>query len=427
MNLAEFQRLCDRLNPSCRHALEAAVYLCRERTHYEVTIDHFLAKLLEDPNSDIGLVARAYEIELGAWLADIQQSVDRLKTGNTGGVHWTEDLIQLVERAWMVASVNFGFAQIRSGTILLALLALHSESAASYVEIGGEVHKQALATLAKHDLQTELPDLIVASSEGKADAAVPAPTSGPTGEALAKFAVSLNELAREGKLDRAVGRDAEIRQTVDILCRRRKNNAILVGEPGVGKTAIAEGLARRIVEGDVPSVLAEMEIVSLDLGQLQAGAGVKGEFENRLKQIINDVTNSDTPIILFIDEAHLLIGAGSAAGGSDAANLLKPALARGQLRSIAATTWAEYKKYFEKDAALQDRFELVKIEEPEESLATTMLPAPRMPTRTIMVCGFWMRVWKLLSVSPTVISPDDNCRGRRSICWILPPPASGLG
>ncbi len=375
MNLTEFQRLCERLNPYCRHALEAAIYMSRERTHFEVTIDHFFCKLLDDPNCDIALIARAYGVDLGTWSADISESVDRFKAGNSGGIHWTEDLILVVERSWIIASVHYNFPQIRSGAILSALLALRNESATFYASAtGGEAHNLALEAIARNDLEKDLPELIKGSSEGKAEeVGAPVPAARPGGAALQKFTVNLNELAREGQLDRALGRDSEIRQVVDILCRRRKNNAILVGEPGVGKTAIAEGLARRIVEGDVPDVLTDTEILSLDLGLLQAGAGVKGEFENRLKQIIQEVTTSAKPVVLFIDEAHLLIGAGNQPGGSDAANLLKPALARGQLRTIAASTWAEYKKYFEKDAALQDRFELVKIEEPDEALAATML------------------------------------------------------
>jgi len=376
MNLSDFQKLCDRLNPYCRHALEAAVYLCRERTHFTVTVDHFIAKLLEDPNCDIGLIARVYGVDVGEWTAAVQQSLDQQKSGNTGGVHWSQEVLQLVERGWMIASTHFGFAQVRSGTILLALLALREDSLSfrdSTATIAGSGEEAALTLIKRTELEENLEAFLKGSSEGAPGAAEHASAPKGTGETLARFTINLNEQARAGKLDRALGRDVEIRQVIDILCRRRKNNAILVGEPGVGKTAIAEGLALRIVANDVPDVLADVELLTLDLGLLQAGAGVKGEFENRLKQIIKEVADAPKPIVLFIDEAHLLIGAGAQAGSGDAANLLKPALARGALRSIAATTWAEYKKYFEKDAALSDRFEVVKIDEPSEELAAIML------------------------------------------------------
>ena len=376
MNLQDFQRLCDRLNPYCRHALEAAVLLCRERTHFEITLEHLFTKLLDDPNGDIGLIARACGIDLGEWSGSVSAAVDRLKSGNTGGVHWTEDVIRLIERAWLLSSAHYGFQAIRSGTLLVALAAILEEGGGMLsAEVQEPSWLRSVSVISKRNVRDELPSLIKGSSEGSAEAG-PAVSSAPRGggaSALERFTVNLNELARQGKLDRALGRDSELRRVVDILCRRRKNNAILVGEPGVGKTAVVEGLARRIVEGDVPSVLAESEILSLDLGLLQAGAGVKGEFENRIKQIIEGVANHPKAVVLFIDEAHLLIGAGNQAGGGDAANLLKPALARGQLRSIAATTWTEYKKYFEKDAALQDRFEVVKVEEPDEALAAVML------------------------------------------------------
>ncbi len=376
MRLSDFQKLCDRLSPYCRHALEAAVLYTRERTHYEVGIEHFLSKLLEDPNCDLGLICRGYGVNQGDWLAEVARALDRIKSGSTSGVHWTEDVIKLVERAWMFASTVYSVSTIRSGFILLALLAMAEEGVLSGTGSGGlAAESGALASLAKHNLRDDLRRLVEGSSEGSFDApsAAVAPTAPASAGALERFTVNLNELARTGKLDRAIGRDKELRQLLDILSRRRKNNAILVGEPGVGKTAVVEGLALRIIEGDVPVFLRDTDVLSLDLGLLQAGAGVKGEFETRIKQVLTGVKSYGKPVILFIDEAHLLIGAGNQAGGGDAANLLKPALARGELRSIAATTWAEYKKYIEKDAALQDRFELIKIDEPEESRATDML------------------------------------------------------
>jgi len=375
VELSVFHKLCERLNTYTRHALEVAVHLCRERGHYDVTVDHFLFKLLDDPNCDIGLIARACDIDPGQWQAEIRQRVDALRTGASGEVHWTEDVLLVTERAWRLSSVDLGYPEIRSASILLAISQLRAELAISFgTGLDESALNERMLAFTQGDFESQLSRMIEGSIEGRPAPSAPQPSAGvQAGGALDRFAISLNELAREGRVDRVVGRDMEIRQVVDILARRRKNNAILVGEPGVGKTAIAEGLALRIVEGLVPSALADVEIRSLDLGLLQAGAGVKGEFENRLKKIIGEVTGSKTPIVLFIDEAHLLIGAGNQPGSGDAANLLKPALARGQLRTIAATTWAEYKKHIEKDPALQDRFEVVRIAAPDEELAATML------------------------------------------------------
>jgi type VI secretion system protein VasG len=276
--------------------------------------------------------------------------------------------MELFQEAWLLASVDLDENRVRSGALLLAMLKRPAQFASGrYVDL--------LAVIGKDALQSQFWTVVKGSVEKAAPAEGPAREGGPSGDrtALARFCVDFTAKASAGEIDPVFGRDREIRQMIDILARRRKNNPICVGEAGVGKTAVVEGLALRIVEGDVPELLRDVSIIGLDMGLLQAGAGMKGEFENRLKSVINEIKASPKPIILFIDEAHTLIGAGGAAGGSDAANLLKPALARGELRTVAATTWSEYKKYFEKDPALARRFQLVKLDEPSESTAVLIL------------------------------------------------------
>jgi type VI secretion system protein VasG len=341
-----------------------------------VDLEHFLIKLLEISDTDLQKILRHFEINETRLVSDLTRTMEGFKTGNARTPALSPRIPRMVQDAWLVASIDFQSPSIRSGHIILALMG--SDETARMLTTSSEAFKKiSVETLSEH-----LADLTAGSVEdadiGKAlkPGEMAAPRRAPAGAAaLAQYTINLTERARKGGIDPVLGRDFEIRQMVDILIRRRQNNPILTGEAGVGKTAVVEGFALRIVEGDVPPPLKNVAIHTLDLGLLQAGAGIKGEFENRLKSVINEVTASPIPIILFIDEAHTLIGAGGAAGAGDAANLLKPALARGELRTIAATTWSEYKKYFEKDAALARRFQVVKIEEPEEEKALVMMRA----------------------------------------------------
>ena len=369
----DLKALVGRLNSTCKRALETAAGICVSRTHYEVSVEHVLQALLEDPQGDVQLVLKHYGVEPGRVTKAVVAVIEGFKAGNAGRPVFSPILLDWFQLAYLLASIEHGQAEVRSGNLLEALIAKPSRLAA-------DDYPELLSGIGREDLKKSL-DTIVAGSSETAKRAVA--ESGPGGKAAApgtsedsglkKFCTNFTERAREGKLDPVFERDAEIRQIVDILARRRKNNPIAVGDPGVGKTALVEGLALRIAEGDVPKMLEGTELFGLDMGLLQAGASVKGEFEKRLKQVIEEVKSSPKPIIMFIDEAHTLIGAGGQAGGGDAANLLKPALARGELRTIAATTWSEYKKYFEKDPALARRFQLVKVDEPGDEDATTML------------------------------------------------------
>lgn len=369
----EPKSLIDKLNAYCREAMENATGLCVARSHYEVTVDHVMLKLVESPQADIHAILRRFEIEPARVIGALQHNVESLRSGNTGKPVFSPLLFEWMREGWMLGSLNLGEMSLRSGVLLLTL----AESPSRYL-VGGEILE--LGPVDADELRKEFHEITSASIETMlARAATPkgAPAregAAPTGEgALGRFCIDATARAKAGEIDPVFGRDREIRAMVDILARRRKNNPIVVGEPGVGKTAVVEGLALRIAQGDVPQVLCDVSLLVLDLGLLQAGAGVKGEFENRLKQVISEVKASAKPIILFIDEAHTLIGAGGQAGGSDAANLLKPALARGELRTIAATTWSEYKKYFEKDPALARRFQLVKLDEPSVQDTIVML------------------------------------------------------
>lgn len=375
MQIVEFRALVERLNPACRDALENAAGLCLNRTHYEITLEHLLVRLLDDPNGDIQLILRQAEIDPGRLQRALEQSLESFKTGNGARPQFSPLLPDLFSDAWMVASVDLFESSIRSGALLAAFAARASFYAnTSYAALLDKLDKerviQLLGTIAPQSRETAL----AGAGPANASAAAPGARGGDShGSFLQRFCEDFTAKARAGKIDPVFGRDPEIRQMVDILARRRKNNPICVGDPGVGKTAVIEGLAVRIAEGDVPDLLQNVTILGLDMGALEAGAGVKGEFENRLRGVITEIKASPTPIILFIDEAHTLIGAGGATGSSDAANLLKPALARGELRTIAATTWSEYKKYFEKDAALARRFELVKLDEPSVEMAVQIL------------------------------------------------------
>ncbi|MGY0632843.1 type VI secretion system ATPase TssH [Luteimonas sp. A478] len=386
MNI-NLKTLIGKLNDRCRQAAERAASLCMARGNYEVDLEHLFLALLEQPQCDFSLIARRSGIPAGALEKDLAAEIAKFRNGNTRTPVFSPHLPTLFEHAWLLASLDSGTTRIRSGHLLLALLTQPDLSQLAY-----RGSKQ-FARIKREELKHNFSALTEGSQEsgqavGFADAAsgteggvegggaeVQQPGEGGLSKtpALDQFTTNLTQRARDGHIDPVIGRDPEIRQLVDILLRRRQNNPILTGEAGVGKTAVVEGLALRIAGQDVPQVLQGVELQVLDMGLLQAGASVKGEFENRLKGVIDEVKRSPHPIILFIDEAHTMIGAGGAAGQNDAANLLKPALARGELRTIAATTWAEYKKYFEKDAALARRFQVVKVEEPSEPLAAAML------------------------------------------------------
>ena len=357
--------LISRLNPYCTRALEGASGACVNRSHYEVSVEHMLLQLMEDAQSDIPLLLAHFEIDPALWVKQLQQELEGLKNGNPGKPVFSSSLLNLFEDAWIASSVHLGQSQIRSG----ALLAAFADNPLRY---GGDF-LDSLDKISMEAIVNEFDSLVTVSNEtttAPSGAGSPAPAGG---SALEKYTTNFTEKARNNEIDPVFGRDREIRQMIDILGRRRKNNPIAVGDAGVGKTAVIEGLALKVAEGDVPDIIKNVDIVELDLGALQAGASVKGEFESRLNGVISEIKASEKPIILFIDEAHTLIGAGGAAGTGDAANLLKPALARGELRTIAATTWSEYKKYFEKDPALARRFQLVKLDEPTVEATAVIL------------------------------------------------------
>jgi type VI secretion system protein VasG len=371
MAILDLAALIGRLDELCRRQFEAAAGLTLTRTHYNVEPEHILLKLIEAPRSDITLILQRAGADLGRIAAELQHSLDRLRHGNARAPSLSPSVIAWLREAWLAASLMGKATQIRSAHLLVALLGDEALSRA--------IRDSAPSLIAlRLDLSGDAEQLAPGSEEAPSHpdlAAVPAAGGENTADALARFCTDLTAQARAGRIDPILGRDAEIRQVVDILTRRRQNNPLLAGEPGVGKTAIAEGLALRIAQGEVPEALRPVRLLALDLGMLQAGAGVKGEFEGRLRDVIEAVKGAPQPVILFVDEAHTLIGAGGQAGQSDAANLLKPALARGELRCLAATTWAEYKKYFEKDAALARRFQVVKVEEPAQPMAAAMLRA----------------------------------------------------
>ena len=370
----DLKSLVGKLNDTCRAALEGAAGLCLSRTHYNVEIEHWILKLLEIPDSDIIALVEKFELDPGKLTADLNRELDRIKSGNTRAPALSPNVVDLATNAWMLASVEFNHPQATSAHLLAALMLDDNLRRSS------EITQRELKKIAPESLRAVLPSIIGSTAESVSvgvgdtsssdNAASATPTSTPS---LDKFTINLTKDAKNGKIDPVLGRDEEVRQIIDILTRRRQNNPILTGEAGVGKTAVVEGFALRIASGDVPEPLRAVTVRSLDLGLLQAGASVKGEFENRLKSVIAEVKASPEPIIMFIDEAHTLIGAGGKEGQGDAANLLKPALARGELRTIAATTWAEYKKYFERDPALTRRFQVVKIEEPDETKAIDMM------------------------------------------------------
>ncbi len=380
MAVLDLRSLLNRLDALSRQALEAAAGLALSRTHYNVEIEHWLLRLLERNDSDLVAILAHARLDPARLVEACNRALDRLQTGNGRAPALSPDLVALAREAWLLASIEHGMGQTRSGHLAWAL--------ASDDLLGQRVGQIAtlLQVVPIEAFRADFAGLTAGSAEHGAalapagDGAVDPAGAGAaaggtagTGGALERFTTDLTAQARAGRIDPILGREGEIRQIVDILTRRRQNNPILTGEAGVGKTAVVEGLAARIAAGDVPEALRDVALRTLDLGLLQAGAGIKGEFENRLRSVIDAVKASPVPVILFIDEAHTMIGAGNQAGAGDAANLLKPALARGELRTIAATTWAEYKKFFEKDAALSRRFQVVKIEEPDEPTAIAMM------------------------------------------------------
>ena len=377
--------LISKLDDTSRKAAERAASLCMAQGHYEVDLEHLFLALLEQPRSDFALLCKHFDVSDAELQRDLRTELGRFKKGNTRTPVFSSHLPTLFEHAWLIASLDAHHSRIRSGHLLLALLTAPDLSQLAYrgsklfVKFKLDDLKHRLAEITRGSQEvTESLRAADAPAGDAADADAAArhdaqPTAAGATPALDQFTTNLTQRARDSKLDPVIGREHEIRQVIDILMRRRQNNPILTGEAGVGKTAVVEGLALRIVAGDVPPPLVNVELHTLDMGLLQAGASVKGEFENRLRSVIDEVKRSAKPIILFIDEAHTMIGAGGQAGQSDAANLLKPALARGELRTVAATTWSEYKKYFEKDAALARRFQVVKVEEPSEAIAAAML------------------------------------------------------
>jgi type VI secretion system protein VasG len=376
MATIDLKSLVGKLDDHCRRALEAAAGLTLSRSHYNVEIEHWLLKLVDGTGTDIPLVLRHYDLDEGRFRTDLNASLDKMRTGNARAPGLSPDIIELAKQAWLLASIEQGLTRLRSGHLIWALLADETLARRSRDVSSQLLRLQPDALKRDFDAilggSSETATVLTAGEPGAAPTAGSAPRPAGTA-ALDQFTIDLTARARAGRIDPILGRDLEIRQVIDILTRRRQNNPILTGEAGVGKTAVVEGFALRIAAGDVPPALKDVTLRTLDLGLLQAGAGVKGEFENRLKSVIEETQASPKPIILFIDEAHTLIGAGGTAGQGDAANLLKPALARGELRTIAATTWAEYKKYFEKDAALTRRFQTVKVEEPTEAVAVAMI------------------------------------------------------
>ncbi|CAN7461105.1 type VI secretion system ATPase TssH [Pseudomonas solani] len=374
-------KLFGKLNSLAYKAIEAATVFCKLRGNPYVELVHWFHQVLQLQDSDLHQIIRQFNIEPGRLAKDITEALDRLPRGSTSITDLSSHVEEAVERGWVYGSLMFGESQVRTAYLVVGILKTPSLRHA-LTSISREFDKIKVETLIERfdEIVGSSPENALTATDGFNAGAAPGEASGAMApsamgkqEALKRFTVDLTEQARSGKLDPIVGRDDEIRQLVDILMRRRQNNPILTGEAGVGKTAVVEGFALRIVAGDVPPSLKDVELRALDVGLLQAGASMKGEFEQRLRQVIEDVQSSPKPIILFIDEAHTLVGAGGAAGTGDAANLLKPALARGTLRTVAATTWAEYKKHIEKDPALTRRFQVVQVDEPSEHRAILMM------------------------------------------------------
>ncbi len=374
--------LFGKLNPLGYKAIEGATVFCKLRGNPYVELVHWITQMLENKECDVEGIVRHFSLDISALAKDVTAALDRLPRGSTAISDFSEQIEMAIERGWVYGTLKYGDSQVRTGYLMLGMLRTNTLRNA-LLAISRQFEK-----IKADDLAENFDKICGNSAEAKMGAqdgsglssAQPGSESGAMApaamgkqEALKKFTIDLTEKARKGEMDPVTGRDEEIRQIVDILMRRRQNNPILTGEAGVGKTAVVEGFAQRLARGDVPPQLKEVSLLSLDIGLLQAGASMKGEFEQRLRQVIDEVQSSPKPIILFIDEVHTLVGAGGAAGTGDAANLLKPALARGNLRTVGATTWAEYKKYIEKDPALTRRFQVVQVPEPDEAKAILML------------------------------------------------------
>jgi type VI secretion system protein VasG len=370
--------LFGKLNPTAYRAIEGATVFCKLRGNPYVELVHWLHQILQAQDSDLHRVVRHFQIDPSRLSADLTAALDRLPRGATAISDFAPQIEDTIERGWVFATLMFADAQIRTGHLLVGMVktpALRNALAGisrQWERVGADALSADFDAILGNSPEALMTATDSGTVAGEASAAM-APAAMGKQEALARFAVDLTQRAREGAIDPVTGRDQEIRQVIDVLMRRRQNNPILTGEAGVGKTAVVEGFALRIARGDVPPMLCDVSLRMLDVGLLQAGASMKGEFENRLRQVIEEVQSSPQPVILFIDEAHTLIGAGGAAGTGDAANLLKPALARGTLRTIAATTFAEYKRYFEKDPALTRRFQVVQVDEPDEDKAIAMM------------------------------------------------------
>ena len=369
-----------KLNPIAFKSVEGATVLCKLRGNPYVELAHWVAQILQQDDSDWHHILRYFEIDAGSLLADVQRALERQPGGAQGISDLSESITNTVERAWVYASLMYGAQKVRTGHLLVALLKtdfLAQELfriSARFKQLREEELSTKFAQLLEHSAEQVLlnADLPTRALPGEASGAMPAAQLGGE-EALKRYTVNLTDKARNGEIDPVTGRELEVRQIVDILLRRRQNNPLITGEAGVGKTAVVEGFALQVVAGDVPPALKDVRILTLDLGLLQAGASMKGEFEQRLRQVIDEIQASEQSTILFIDEVHTLVGAGGSQGTGDAANLLKPALARGTLRTIGATTWAEYKKYIEKDPALTRRFQVVQVDEPSEAKGIDML------------------------------------------------------
>ncbi|RST46411.1 type VI secretion system ATPase TssH [Variovorax sp. DXTD-1] len=374
--------LFGKLNSLAYKAIEGATVFCKMRGNPYVELEHWFAQLLQAQDSDLHRVIQHYGLDVSVIAKDMTAALDRLPRGATAISDFSPHIENAIERAWTYATLQFGEAQVRTGYILVGMLKTQSLRNPLF-GLSKQFEKVKVEDLADNfaKICDASPESQMRAQDGTGmgsgapgeDSGAMAPAAMGKGDALKKFAVDLTEKAKKGEMDPVTGRDEEIRQIVDILMRRRQNNPLLTGEAGVGKTAVVEGFAQRLARGDVPPQLKDVKLLTLDIGLLQAGASMKGEFEQRLRQVIDEVQSSPTPIILFIDEIHTLVGAGGAAGTGDAANLLKPALARGNLRTIGATTWAEYKKYIEKDPALTRRFQVVQVPEPDEVKAILML------------------------------------------------------